>query len=161
MKKLAILFTLSVGIVMSYAQEGEKPLFPEGGAIKKGTGGAVRKMGNADDRVKGAVKKGTEVVANSGAKVEIQIENKTPTCEENHTGEVLFFNDTKKSITLEITPKDGGVDKASIILASEQSSFVNDLGVGSYKYKSPNVKKYKKTAIVNVKECAMKIVTLK
>jgi len=156
MKKLALLFILAVGVLGSYAQDAPTPLFD-----KKSGGGFIKKGANTDNAVQDFVKKGgTPAPSDSKQGTVNEVENKTPECETNHTGEVLFFNNTGKPITLEVMPKDGGNVKGSIVLAANQSSFVNDLGIGMYKYKSPNAKKYKKQAIILVRECTMKIVHL-
>jgi hypothetical protein len=156
MKKLAILFILATGILSGYAQETSTPLFE-----KKSGGGFIKKGANSDNLVQDFVKKGGGPAPSNSKEGTVQeVENKTPSCVENHTGEVLFFNNTGKAITLEVMPKDGGSVKGSIVLAANQSSFVNDLGIGMYKYKSPNAKKYKKQAIILVRECTMKIVQL-
>jgi hypothetical protein len=80
-------------------------------------------------------------------------------CEEYHLGKILFINQTKKDITLEILdPK--GEKVLDILIKAEHSAYVNDIEVGEYHYKASNGKKVKKKNLVNVVECMLKGIIL-
>ncbi len=87
----------------------------------------------------------------------IAIESKD--CAAEHLGTILFHNQTKKLITLEVTDiKNEKV--CEVTIESGKSMYVRDIEMGEYLYKMSSSKKAKKKNMVNVIECTLKSIVI-
>ena len=88
----------------------------------------------------------------------IAVESKD--CQAEHLGTILFHNQSKKDLTLEVLDVKG--EKiCTVDVESKKSTYVKDIEMGEYYYKSTTVKKAnKKKNRVNVIECTLKSIIL-
>lgn len=87
----------------------------------------------------------------------IAIESKD--CQAEHLGTILFHNQTKKTIGLEVTDVKN-VKVCNISIEPGKSMYVKDIEMGEYLYKLTTSKKAKKKNMVNVLECTLKSIVI-
>lgn len=87
----------------------------------------------------------------------IAVESKD--CQAEHLGTILFHNQSKKAISLEVTDIKN-VKVCNISIEPGKSMYVKDIEMGEYLYKLTSSKKAKKKNMVNVLECTLKSIVI-
>lgn len=81
-------------------------------------------------------------------------------CVTNHSGTILFYNQTGKEISMDVIDVKGET-VTTVKISKENSVYVKNIDMGEYYYyKTGASKKSKKKNMVNVIECTLKTIIL-